>query len=418
MKLIKIKKHCSILIILVIFFLLSSQLALPLGVRPAKTNLDSNTLFDFYSGSFWVINNDYLDSQLKIYVTGEMAEYVNLDNEELTFRDDEDAQEVKFNVTLPEEVPPGQSVAVIVIEEELGINDGSTISSKLILKHKIYITGEYPDKYIETKLNFHELENDFEIVAEVENLGKEEISNIKTTFYVNDQKQVLETLETSSGSLAKKENKLLTARLNKEILENGEFEVLAKVEYDGQSQEVVKKLIYGEPEVEVSYFNDYFVTGSINPYTLELLNKWNQKVENVFVDVVVKKVLTNESYEKVDDFRTVPTEISAFQREVINGYFDATEREEGNYVFSMVVNFWNIYKMSQKDFEVSVINKNESVESVSSFTGATLTENESLSKDKSYVKTFAIILIVLFGIIVNTFVVLLITRRKRDDGWE
>lgn len=414
------KKIGMFFIVLIIFSILLSQLVFSLGIRPAKTEINSNE-FNTYSGSFWVVNNDYLESELKIYVTGEMADYINLNVDKLTFRDDHDALEIQFNVSLPEEVPPGQSVAVIIVEEELGANIGSTIASKLVLKHKVYIIGEYPDKYVKTKLNFHEMEDDFEIVAEVENLGKKEISDIKTTFYVNDQKQTLETLETVSESLAKKENKLLTAKISKNQLENGEFEVLAKVEFDGQVQEVVKNLIYGEPEIEVSYFNDYFIMGAINPYTLELLNKWNQKIENVFVDVVVKKVLANESYEKVADFRTVPTEISAFQREVISGYFDTTERDEGNYVFSMVVNFWNIYKMSQKDFEVSVINKEEDLGGVSSFTGASLAENEenkNLSKDRSYVKIFAIIFIVLFGIIINTFVVLLITKRKRNDGWE
>jgi hypothetical protein len=416
----KMKKIGMFFIVLIIFSILLSQLVFSLGIRPAKTEINSNE-FNTYSGSFWVVNNDYLESELKIYVTGEMADYINLNVDKLTFRDDHDALEIQFNVSLPEEVPPGQSVAVIIVEEELGANIGSTIASKLVLKHKVYIIGEYPDKYVKTKLNFHEMEDDFEIVAEVENLGKKEISDIKTTFYVNDQKQTLETLETVSESLAKKENKLLTAKISKNQLENGEFEVLAKVEFDGQVQEVVKNLIYGEPEIEVSYFNDYFIMGAINPYTLELLNKWNQKIENVFVDVVVKKVLANESYEKVADFRTVPTEISAFQREVISGYFDTTERDEGNYVFSMVVNFWNIYKMSQKDFEVSVINKEEDLGGVSSFTGASLAENEenkNLSKDRSYVKIFAIIFIVLFGIIINTFVVLLITKRKRNDGWE
>jgi len=419
MKTIKLVKNKSVLhtFLLVFMLIILSQLVLGLGIQPAKTTVNSNEVQE-YSGSFWVVNSNNLNLDLTIRVDGDMSDYVQLETKQLRFKENERLKEVKFSVTLPENVPHGDSFATIAVEQNLDSESENVVYSKIILKHKIIIIGEYPNKFITAKINFQEKDDVFQVIAEVENLGKEDINEIKTTYYVNDKEQTLTTLETDEESLAKGEYKLLGADLEKNFLEYGEFEVLAIIEYDDFTMEMAKKLIFGEPEIEITYFDKYFVAGIINPYSLELLNRWNRKVENIFVDIVVKKELEDGSVEEIDNFRTSSLELDGYQRDKINDYFDATNETKGNYVFSMVINFWNNYKMDQRNFDVELLDNGESIEdreSVDELVGMA-TYNEETEDDLA---TSLIVMLILIAFMLISGVLLFVfVRKKKEDGWE
>jgi len=340
-------------LIWVVVLLLSINLVLAIGIRPAKTTI----LFDELStseGNFWVVNNENREFLAKVSVAGEMAEYITLVTKELAFAEDTDAKEVAFLVNLPDSVPPGQSIASIIIEENIPEVSSKTISSKVIMKHKIMIRGPYPDKFIKSKLNFQERKDHFELVSEINNLGKQQKNSIQTKFYINDKKQQERVLKTEKTSLDKKENKLLKAKLEKKFLEQGEIEVRAVTIFDNQKIEVIKNLLVGEPEIEVTYFDKYFVANKINKYSIELLNKWNKEIENVFVDVVVKKDDT-----EVDEFRTKSMNLGGLMVDKISDYYDTTGKIVGSYTFDLIVNYWNTYKMEAQTFQGEIVTKED-----------------------------------------------------------
>lgn len=331
-------------IVFLLLLLLVPQV-MAIGIRPAKTTIESETVKDT-TGTFWVVNNDQLSFSASVYLEGELASSVTLLTKELVFREDVDALPVQFEVHLPSQIPPGTSTANIVVEQNFE-SSAEGVSSRLVLKHKILALGPYPDKYATVKVNFHESGDRIEFVSEVENIGKLDIGNVKTQFYVNDRKQEQQTLETEGTALKTKENKLLKATLPKSSFDNGEYEVSSVTTYDDQQVEVIKNLVIGAPDVEVAYFDKYFMAHKINQYTLDLLNKWNKDLKNVFVDVEVKK-----DGMKVDEFRTKSIDLPATLTQKIQDYYDARERNPGAYTFNLVVNFWNLVRMDQKEFVV------------------------------------------------------------------
>ncbi|MBU0470120.1 MAG: hypothetical protein KKA62_05240 [Nanoarchaeota archaeon] len=342
------------IIVGIFVLLLTLQLVDAVGIRPAKTNLIFEEGKD-YSKTIWVVNNEQRDLTVSIYVEGEMKEYVSVSQKTVTLRSDDDSKEIGVEVHLPENVPAGTSTANIVFEETLDeAGSENVVSSKVVLKHKVLIEGPYPDKYVKAKLNFQEQGNLISFVSEVENLGKEEVESVKTTFYVNDKKQELQTLETEETSLGKKENKLLSTKIAKDVFEQGEFEVSAVTTYDDQKVEVVKKLLVGKPRVEMTYFDKYFIANKINQYSMDLLNKWNQQIKNVYVDVEVSK-----DNQKIDQFRTKSVDLDAETMKRISDYFDARDKDEGKYVFKMIVNFWNNIQMDQEEFQVELLTEDQ-----------------------------------------------------------
>jgi hypothetical protein len=337
------------LIVGMCIILLVAQLVSAIGIRPAKTTIAFDEDRNF-SGDLWVIKEEGRSSVFKIYISGEMAEYVQIDTETLTFREDEDSLPIHYEIHLPDEVPPGESTAYIVVEETVETPKSNVVSSKIILKHKIIITGPYPNKYIEVKLNFNEREDTIELVSEVENKGKQDVGNVQTTFYINDKEQEKHVIKTEIIDIKKTENKVLASKIRKDLFDNGEYEVSAVTRYDDQNIEHYKRMVIGKPEIDVTYFNQFFIANEVNKYDMELLNKWNERVENIYVDIAIKK-----NGEKVDEFRTKSVDIEGLMREQINDYFDGTQRDEGEYTFELIVNFWDSVRMAANVFEVNFL---------------------------------------------------------------
>ncbi len=348
----------SLVLTLILIILLSSTMALGLGIRPAKTDIESDYEKNF-EGEFWVVNNDFEESTVTVKIEGEMAKYVKISKEfeRIDFRDDDDAKPIRFTVNLPENVPAGVSTANIIVEENRGSASGEGVSSRIVLKHRIVIQGPYPDKYVKAKVNFHERDTYIDFVSEIDNVGKKEIGKVYTKFYVNDKKQEVQTLTTPEKSIGIKETVLLETKIDKEIFGSGEYEVSAITFYDDQQIEVIKKMVVGKPQIDVTYFDAYFQADTINQYTLELMNLWNKRIENVFVDIVLKK-----DDQKLETFRTRAVDIEAFLRETIEDYFDARGHDVGTYELELQVNFWNNYNMDKKIFEVELLPEEEFVE--------------------------------------------------------
>ncbi len=401
------------IIIGLIVLLLSLQLVTALGIRPARTHIapdDTKT----HSGKFWVVNEEKNEFSLKVRVEGELAEYITLKDDNLDFREDIDALPVEFDVTLPQIMAPGESTASIVVEQMLEQLSGNIISSKITMKHKIIMERPYPDKFVKAKLNFHDNGDRIRIVSEVVNLGGKDINTIQSKFYVNDKQQEEHILETEKTSLRSKENKLLETSIEKDYFERGEFDVLSVTQYDGNQVEVANKMLIGRPEIEVSYFDQYFIVDKVNEYTMDLLNRWNQEIKNVYVDIEVKKDEQN-----IDQFRTKSIDVGGLVTKRINDYFDTKGMEEGTYSFDMVVNFWNTYRMESKRFSAEIMAEEE-IES------PPLPEENSLVGKAVGTKNDTIeiplpLLWIILGIILGVFSMYVIYRylhRHEYDGGE
>src|SRR3989338_2995539 len=382
------KSACNTKIILCLLIaLLLINLVTALGIRPAKTTLNSEEI-KVYKSTIWVVNNDHQNLRITISPGGEFGQYIKLSTPELFFREDIDALPVEFEITLPQDIPPGGTSAHLIIEEKPTPsenknedNDNSNIGAKISLKHKITIQNGYPEKYIEPKLNFHESGDNIRLVSEVENKGKKDITQLKTKFYINNilqnKQEKIEAIETESTTLKTKENKLLEATIPKSQFTSGEFEVNAITTYDDLQIEMTKKLIVGRPEIDITYFNKYFKANEINKYSLDLLNKWNTQIENVFVDIIVKK-----QDQQIDQFSTKTIDIDARTTEQIHDYFDARNKNPGTYTFDMVVNFWNLYKMETKTIHSDLLSTEQEQKTETSLPNQNALTGKAIEDDK------------------------------------
>ncbi|MFH1276583.1 MAG: hypothetical protein ABIH82_05725 [Candidatus Woesearchaeota archaeon] len=396
-------------IVLWIFVLLITiNFALSLGISPAKTSIvyDGNPN---YKNDFWVTNEEGREFTLKLYPEGPFANYIKVTPEIINFKPSISSVPVQIEINLPQNIPPGLTTSYVIVEQELGSSEPNVVSSKILLKHKVLVQGEYPDRYVDVNINFHIQDKDIEFVSEVKNLGKKDLESVQTKFYVNNEEQQ-EVLQTGESALKTKESILLTTLMSKESLPStGEFEVRAVTNYDDLEVELVKTLMVGEPTVEVTYFDKYLIANKINQYSMDLLNRWNKEIKNVFVDVEVKK-----DGQKIDEFRTKSVDLESEMSKRINDYYNAKDKNPGSYVFELMVNFWNLARMEQKLFEYQTeFLSEEDFNSINSAPPQLATPGKIESG--SLVKIIIIIIVVL---IILSFGIFIIWRYKHRNEYE
>lgn len=396
-------KHKLIIWLLVLF--LTLQLVTALGIRPAKTTINYEET-PTYAGQFWIVNTDHQELDLYLSVRGVLENNIILQSKELHLSRNDDSQAVYYEVQLPDGLPPGETTADIIIEQSLSPTEADFITSKLVLQHKIIALGPYPEKYVTAKVNFYESGNTIRFVSEVQNLGTGDIGNIQTQFYLNDKEQQQQVLNTASTTLPSKESKMLETSLDRNLLELGEFEVLAATIYDDQKVEVVKKLVVGEPEVDITYFTDFFIAHEVNEYALDLLNQWNTPLKNVYVDVDVKK-----DNQKIDQFRTKSVDMEAEAAERINDYLDGRKKDPGTYTFEMVVNFWNNYRMASKTFTSEFLPRDKAKKTEAPPVGAAIARQQEGS-------SFSVIIITILATLVLSALTYVGYRYAHRDEYE
>ena len=109
-------------IITLLVLSLTFNLALALGIQPAKTELVfSNSLLHqelIHEGQLWVVNTEGRVFTVKVYPSGDLAPFIIIKNPEIIFTPETSTQLVEFTLKLPHSVPPGITTSYIVIEEQ------------------------------------------------------------------------------------------------------------------------------------------------------------------------------------------------------------------------------------------------------------------------------------------------------------
>ncbi|MBR9683710.1 LPXTG cell wall anchor domain-containing protein [Candidatus Woesearchaeota archaeon] len=341
------------ILVWIIVLLISLPLVFSLGLRPAKTTFDFQPELN-KEFQFKIVNNDYKDLDVELTIEGELAKYLKLSEDTVHLDKDQELAYVTITADFPEELPPGTIESQIIVTEKLPDVDvsGNVFTARLKIAHKVIVNVPYPNKYLDAEIGFEENADSINITLSAKNLGQEDIGALKTTFEVYDNDRKLVSVKTGEESLGADQNTVLSASINKSEVEYGEFNVLASIFYDEYWLELERNLIQGDPEIDILFFDKYFIFGKINKFTVNLLNNWNKKLENVFVEVFVFK-----DDNKIDEIRTASFDIEGRESENIGGYFDATDKDIGDYEFDVVVNYDG--KKTHQRFKGSILDEEE-----------------------------------------------------------
>lgn len=334
--------------LIIILFCLNSALAL--GIRPVKTEID---LQPTYQGSFKVVNNDHKDMKVKIYVQGDLKDYIELSQTELELSSSEELKEIKFKLELPEkQLIPGIAEGLIIVEEELYSRDkgGSFVTANLKIAHKVRVNVPTPENFITVDIDIDEFEKGVDLITNVKNLGTADLERVKPIVEVFSGEEKISSYEHPAKRLDSKEEFSFKNYVEKEKLGKGEFKVLSAVSYAEYTLEIIESFMIGEPIIKIINYDKYFVENEINELAIELKSEWNTLIDNIHAQVLVFK-----NGKEVFSTKTTSFDLAPYEEKKITAHFDTRNLELGDYDINLVLNYRN-YSIVEK-YEAHILSE-------------------------------------------------------------
>jgi len=363
-------KFILILILLILTIVYFCPTTSALGVRPAKTNIifqpgETKTI------GFKIVNTDAKKFEVEISLEGELANYVKLKKEKIHFKADEEIKEVKKVIKLPKMMPPGTIVGELLVTEMIKVKDSpkvffgddeimtveekieSGIMAKVAIKHKIIIEVPRQEKYVEAKIEYREQNEDTDMITEVKNLGLEDIHKLNTELAVYENENRIAEFESGEIGLKSLDSKKFYSKISKEKANLGIYDLKSIISFDEKEVEITRQMILGSPLIEILAFDKFFKEKAINDFKIDLENKWNKKIENIYAVIE----LTKNNKNLIEPTRTTSIDIDARARKTLDSYIDLTNVEKGEYMCIVTLNYED--KKEEQIQKINVLTEKE-----------------------------------------------------------
>ncbi len=328
-------------IILLIIVLLSTY-TYALGIRPAQTTAHfvPNAAATY---TFKIVNDEKIDMTIVLSASGNIDDIIFFPKKEFQVSADQDIVPVEFQLLFPESMNPGEHTGSVVVSQQ----EGSTrrvgalelsnetleeltrggISARLQLLHKVNLNVPIKGKYVVANLALRDLELDkLNVVTDVKNEGFEKVHQLTSQVRVLDENNVLEFMPLDSASLDLQEKLRFEHALEKTKFDQGTYTVLAEIIYDNARIELSKKLLIGNPQINIRNTEPYVVAGKINDWDIEVENLWNKALEDQSFEAILRK-----DGNEVSRWKTFSFDIAQREIKQIKTYVDATQLQAGDY---------------------------------------------------------------------------------------
>lgn len=389
----------------IVMMILIAGNVLAIGVAPARITLD------FEPGlkkdvTLKIINNEGKDFKALIRVKGELAQYVEIEDELVPIFSNENRKEINYEVSLPEKLErAGTHEAEIVIIElpiTYGEKDKTVVTATAGVISQLRVNVPYPGKYLEARsLIVSEIVEGAPITftIPVKNLGEENLNNIHATITLLDSSnQQITELTTNTMSMPTKSESKLVAVLN-EPIGLGEYAAVIKISYDGKEKEFTQKVFIGNIFIDIISVNvGKFTLGEIAKFDIWVENKWNKEISNVFAET---KVMDDEG-RQLTSFKTPSTDIEPKSKEKLEAYWDTTGVAPGLYNLNIALDYAG--RTTERLFRIQVGFSNINVITP---TGQIISGEDSFIKQNQLLIFLVVVLIA-----INVFWFIYLKKRK------
>jgi len=334
-----------------ILLVLTLQSVFALGITPGRFTLNyPDDLDKVYS--FKILNSENEHINVTIGGTGELSDYLMLEETSYEFASSEDSKELKFKLTLEDkdiELEPGEHKGKINVYEVSGYGD-DVFGAKLGVSSEIVFFVPYPFKYLESRVEIiesHKNETTVFLIPMI-NRGIETIENISAVVEIYDnQGKRIDVVNSDSISLKSMMRGDLVIDWKADV-PLGSYNAYVVVDYDNEKINFSKDFKVGKISLDIfDLFIEDFELGSIVEMNILVENHWPEQLKEVYANLV----LYNESG-KIVDITSAPYDIDALSQIRLPLYWDTTNISEGKYNGKLIVRYKEF--SSERDLYVDV----------------------------------------------------------------
>jgi hypothetical protein len=350
-------------------FLLLAILLLSYANALGVTGKQTRFFIDFEPGynrrdTFTVYNMEgYVSNYIihSYYVSGEdLSPYLKITPERINNVPDGGAAGFEIVLSLPEDIEiPGESSTMIIVEIDSS-QGGFKAYPAIGIPYNVFVL--YPYKSIKWFFNAPDMnlgeKKDF--LVEVENFGEPTISIVYADIEVVNLENNLtvKTLKTNAQFLNAKDKKTISAAFDSTGLMPGNYRATPVIHWDDNSSTVKddnfnlnskQNFRIGTKNVKILNFTKLFEKDSINQMDISIESAWNTRIENIYADVAIYNPDTGE---KVKTFKSLNTELNAWEPKIIQAYFDTKGLEKRKYEAEITLNYEGATTIAREVIEI------------------------------------------------------------------
>lgn len=386
-----------------LMLLVISSSASALGVVPSSKEI----MFEpgaVQAVELMVKNNEHKGFKAAVYVEGELADYIEVEESLIELSASEDSKIITLHIQMPQAFEQQGLIGSRVVIREVAEKgpEGTGVVAQVAVASKLTLRVPYSGKYAEIRLLAPEFVRGAEsnFAVEVHNHGDEDIEEAQA--YIDIYGPLNNKLFTLAGEKSRveaKEKSLLIVKWVPQV-SNGPYKAVATVMYDGKSAIDELGFQIGEPQIIIDSVSvTDFTLGGIAKFDILVSSNWGVPIEDVYGWVKVsddKSIYTS--------YKTASMTIDAYGKQVFQGYWDTEKVVPGPYNLDVLFNY--LGKTSQRIYDIVV--KQDEIEVPQA--GMATTEVEGETKT-SIIVLAVVVFLVLIATVVNT--IILVRRFRR-----
>ncbi|MBS3080116.1 hypothetical protein J4221_01475 [Candidatus Pacearchaeota archaeon] len=323
--------------------------------KPFVKSIENN--FDFYPGfekeiEFSLFNPEHKNMKVVLTIQGTLNESVSLFLEEniISFLPSEIEKKFKYKIKIDKELEPGKhEVEIVALEIPVTTDDYVPSTSKVVSKTIIYVP--YPGKFVEAELEVLNAEKNgtAEFIVSVTNRGKEIIENAYAEIHILSLlEKEIDNIQTDSGKIAPGETVDLKGIWDITV-SPGDYIAKITINYDSNTEDFEKQFAIGAKNLSIEgILVNNFQLGEIAKLQILVDNKWNQKLEEVYANLIIY----NKEGQVLADIKSVGEEINALSKKELIAYWDTVGVEPGDYSGNLKVYYGD--RISEKGLMLRV----------------------------------------------------------------
>lgn len=273
-----------LLLILITIFLLYESTALGISPSIREVYFEPGLEKEY---SFHIINNEEKNISVSISVTGEVKDYILLDDYEVELSGDETKKKVYYTLKLPEDMKPGTWKASIIAAEKTKdalSETESIISASISVASVLHIMVIPEGRYLKAELDAEDAEitGNLSFNIGLGNIGNKHISKVNAAIGIYSPDGLLiAKLNTDTIELKAYSEAQLTAVLPlsdvKDIRE-GEYYANAVIYYGNLAEEATDSFLIGDPHLSIINASVFNLDNNTYRFDIGLMNHWNSMI--------------------------------------------------------------------------------------------------------------------------------------------
>ncbi|MCK5107223.1 MAG: hypothetical protein KAQ83_00695 [Nanoarchaeota archaeon] len=333
-------KIVMILLVLTIMFGVMVNLVEAVGVSPAQRYINYKP-GEEQEFKITIFNSEDKDFTAFVYMEGDLAEYVKLEDNYIEFKKGEKSKIVHYTFTCPENInKPGihESELRVVEMPKEGVKGEVGVGTILTISSLIKLRVPYPNEYAEANLYIEDAEvgENVNFLIPVFNYGANELNDVyaKVEIYGATYEKIGEVVTSSLNIMPGKQEKLGVS-WNADV-NQGTYKAVATIYYGGRNIKIEKLFDIGSMYIKINGIDvGEFVLGSVAKFDILIENIWSEEIKDVYADIIFKDETGNEE----NRFKTANINVESYENGILSAYWDTTGIDVGKYYLDITLNY-------------------------------------------------------------------------------